>query len=84
VSPTLAIERLSRATQAEHHSFWECDLSLLDERIVDRSRIHGPRQVTDVYLLALAVAKGGYFVTFDRHVPVDAVVGAGESSLMLL
>ena len=84
VSPTLAIERLSRATRTEHHAFWDCDASLLDERIVDRSRVHGPRQVTDVYLLALAVAKGGCFVTFDRHVPVDAVVGAGKSSLILL
>lgn len=30
--------------------------ALLDDGIVDRSRRHGPRQVTDAYLLALAVA----------------------------
>jgi len=28
---------------------------LLDDGIVDRSRRHGPPQVTDAYLLALAV-----------------------------
>ena len=30
------------------------------------SRIHGYRQVTDAYLLALAIAHGGKLATFDR------------------
>lgn len=84
VSPTLAIERLSRTTRTQHHAFWDCGTSLLDDRIVNRTHVHGARQVTDVYLLALAVARGGRFVTFDRSVPVDAVVGAGESHLVVL
>lgn len=33
---------------------WPCDVSLLDAGIVGRSRLHGPRQVTDAHLLALA------------------------------
>jgi hypothetical protein len=79
-----AIERLSRATRTPHHAFWPCDASLLDEAVIDRSRIHGPRQVTDAYLLALAVAHGGRFVTFDRAVPLAAVPAAGREHVVVL
>lgn len=79
-----AAERLCRATQGEYHEFWPCDLSLLDERKVDRTRVHGPRQVTDVYLLALAHAHGGRFVTFDRSIPLEAVAGARAADLVVL
>jgi len=47
------------------HEFWPDELSLLDGRVVDTARVHGPRQLRDVYLLALAVRRGGRFVTFD-------------------
>ena len=51
---------------------------------MDRSPIHGPRQVTDCYLLALATARGGRFVTFDRAVPTSAVRWATEDNLLTL
>jgi len=79
-----AIRRLELATRTDRHAFWPCDLSLLDDESIDRTRVHGPRQVTDVYLLALAVAKGGRFVTFDRTVPLSAVVGARQEHLVVL
>lgn len=67
-----------------HHQFWSCDLSLLDREVVDRTRVHGPRQVTDAYLLALAVHNGGRLVTFDRSVVRSAVPGAAADSLTVL
>jgi toxin-antitoxin system PIN domain toxin len=79
-----AMERLAAAARSRHHAFWPCDLSLLDEGKLDRTRVHGPRQVTDVYLLALAAAKGGRFVTFDRSVPLSAVPGARSKHLVVL
>lgn len=79
-----AIRRLELATRTEHHAFWECNVSLLEERRVDRSQLLGPRPVTDVYLLALATARGGRFVTFDRAVPLLAVNGAREENLVML
>jgi toxin-antitoxin system PIN domain toxin len=79
-----AVERLGRATRTEHHEFWKCDLSLPDATVFDPSRLHGPRQVTDAYLLALAVAHDGRLVTFDRTVPVDAVAGARPRHLVVL
>ncbi len=79
-----AAARLERATGSGYHAFWPCDLTLLDPELVDRSRVHGPRQVTDVYLLALAVRHDGRFVTFDGHVPLAAVSGARPEHLVVL
>ena len=84
VPPAVAIDRLARATGSPHHEFWSCSISLLDERVVDRSRLHSPRQVTDAYLLALAVACGGRLVTFDRSVSPSAVAGARDAHLVVL
>ncbi|HYY26595.1 MAG TPA: hypothetical protein VE860_01555 [Chthoniobacterales bacterium] len=51
-------------------------VSILDQSIVKQVRIHGPKQVTDVYLLALAVKHAARFITFDAAVPISAVVAA--------
>jgi predicted nucleic acid-binding protein len=72
------MERLEEATATAHHQFWADDVSLLDSRITDRTRIHGPRQVTDLYLLALAVRHRGRFVSFDSSVSLMAIRGAAE------
>jgi toxin-antitoxin system PIN domain toxin len=84
ISPAEAISRLAAATQQPHHKFWGCDLSLLDAHVVDRSRLHGPRQVTDAYLLALAAANDGRFVTFDQSVSVAVVTAASPDNLAVL
>lgn len=84
VSPAEAIELLSRARESGHHAFWHCQVSVLDPRIVDRSRLHGSGQVTDAYLLALAAANGGRFVTFDRSLSLSAVHGATKEHLTVL
>ncbi len=84
VSAAEAVELLSAACDSTHHEFWPCDVSVLDTRIVDRSRLHGPRQVTDAYLLALATAHDGRFVTFDRTLSLAAVYGAVETHLTVL
>jgi len=84
VSSSLAIERLARACANVHHSFWPCDLSLLDPSVINSSRLHGHRQITDAYLLALAVQHAGRFVTFDRSVPLDAVAGSTSGHLVVL
>ena len=50
----------------------------------DHSRILGPNQITDVYLLALAVKNGGRLVTFDRGVPLKAVRNAQARHLVVV
>src|SRR3982751_3646652 len=54
VPPAQATSLLEQACSTEHHEFWPCDITILDKASIDRSRVHGPRQVTDAYLLALA------------------------------
>ena len=73
------------ADHTSHRSeFWPDSQSLLDERLIDATRVHGPRQLTDVYLLALAVKNGGRLVTFDTSVALGAVKGAkAQHSLQL-
>ncbi len=84
VLPAEAIGLLSEPCGSDHHEFWSCDVSLLDASVVDSSRLHGPRQVTDAYLLALAIAHGGRFVTFDRSLSLSSVRGASEEHLTVL
>ena len=55
-----------------------------DEGVADASRMHGARQVTDVYVLALAERHDGTFVTFDGAISVDAVHGATKGHLTSL
>lgn len=76
------VERLGEAVATAHHRFWPDDFSILDAGIGDRTRIHGPRQVTDVYLLALAVRNRGRFVSFDAGIPLAAVQGAQQKHLV--
>jgi hypothetical protein len=45
-------------TGAAHHEFWPDGISVLDESRFQQSRWLGSRQITDAYLLALAVMRG--------------------------
>jgi toxin-antitoxin system PIN domain toxin len=67
-----------------NHEFWPDDITITDEAIFDYSYILGPNQITDVYLLGLAVRNGGRLVTFDRGLPVKAVRGAEPRHLVVL
>ena len=55
-----------------------------DSRRLSASRVHGPKQVTDLYLLALAVAHDGRFVTFGDAIPMSAVPAARPEQLVVL
>jgi toxin-antitoxin system PIN domain toxin len=78
------IQRLRAATAHKAHEFWADSVSLLDGDAVDPMRVHGPRQLTDAYLLALAVANNGRLVTFDSAIPMNAVTGAKPKHLVRL
>ncbi len=78
------IEHLAEACHQAIHEFWQDAVSLLDSDVVDSTRIHGPRQLTDIYLLALAVRHGGRFVTFDTGIPLAAVRKATKQNLLML
>ena len=73
--------RLRTLCASGHHQFWRDAASLLDESLFDVSLVRGHRQLTDIYLLGLAVRRGGRFVTFDRRIPLGAVHGATPAAL---
>jgi uncharacterized protein len=79
-----AMQRLRAATNDAHHMFWPDSVSLLDATHVNPDRIHGPQQLTDIYLLALAVANEGRLVSFDHRISTSAVQGADPGHLVLL
>ena len=54
-----AMKLLRDWTARLHHEFWSDDVSILDTDMMDHGRQLTPRQITDVYLLALAVKLGG-------------------------
>jgi uncharacterized protein len=78
------VERLAEACESKQHEFWPDDVSLLDPAIADARRVHGPRQVTDLYLLALAAGHDGRLVTFDSAIAIEAIRTASKSSLLVL
>lgn len=78
------VERLANAAGQPQHAFWADDASVLDGATVDASRIHGPGQLTDIYLLALAVKHRGRLVTFDRSIALEAVQGARKQNVVVL
>jgi toxin-antitoxin system PIN domain toxin len=60
------------------HSFWQDSLSLAEMDRTLGSRIKGPNQITDAYLLALAIQNHGRMVTFDYRMQSLAPKGSVE------
>lgn len=79
-----AIQTLQNLCQSPLHQFWPDDLSLLDATAFDHGKIHGHRQLTDLYLLGLAVKHQGRFVTLDGAIALSAVKGAKKQHLVAL
>ena len=77
-----AMDMLARSAAHTYHHYWPCDISLLDATRFEHAHIHGHRQLTDLYLLALAVKNKGRLVTFDARIPLSAVRGAKAHHLV--
>ena len=83
-TPSRIAQALQAMVRQLDHQFWPDDTSILDDRAFDVGRLHGHRQITDAYLLALAVRRRGGLATFDAAVPLSAVHGATKRHLTLL
>ena len=79
-----ALHLLRRWAKPPLHEFWSNDVSLLDATAIDHSRVLGPRQLTDIYLLALATRHGGRFVTLDRGISLAAARGAKAENVVMV
>ena len=72
-------EAVRRSRQQLGHEFWPDDLDLLNDPRVSTTNILTHGQVTDTYLLALAVTHGGRLATFDRRLSTKAVAGGAQA-----
>ncbi len=81
--PAAVAPSLLSLRSLQGHQFWPDDISLLASEFVDSARLLTSAQVTDTYLLALAVSKGGVLATLDRRL-IAAAVRGGESGLCLV
>jgi len=90
--PGLTVERvrgiLSELVRVEGHRFWPDSLSFLEGPRLKAKRFDltqiGTKQLTDLYLLSLAIANGGRLITFDRGVPGQAIAGFQPEDMEVL
>lgn len=68
VQPREAIQVLAANTAAKDHLFWPDDLPVADAVAFAGVRLMGHQQVTDAYLLGLAIRKDGVLATLDRRI----------------
>ena len=83
-APGDLIARLRTFASQTNHEFWPDDISLRDVSAFTPEHILGSRQVTDIYLLALATKHGGRFVTFDGNIPVQPARSAKADNLHVI
>ena len=76
-TPNEVASRLRVLCSSADHHVWGDSVSLLDDRLFQARMIVGHQKITDAYLLGLAVHNQGKLATFDRHIPMKAVAGAG-------
>lgn len=78
-TPGAVIKLLRDLKDVEGHEFWPDDLSLLTAPSIDLEAMTSADRVTDTYLLALAVHRGGTLATFDRRISSAAVRGGSDA-----
>ena len=83
-TPAEVAGNLRISCSSRDHHFWADSVSLLDESLFRTANIAGHQQITDIYLLGLAVRNHGRLATFDRNIPLKAVHGAAAHHLALI
>ena len=68
-----ALAVLKRLSSLPGHVFWPDDISLRDAGRFSAEKLSAVGQVTDSYLLALAVSKRGKLATLDKRLSAIAV-----------
>jgi toxin-antitoxin system PIN domain toxin len=64
-----AFELLAQLTQTKEHLFWPLEVPLREATAFCADKLFGPSQLTDAYLLGLAIEQNGTLVTLDGGIP---------------
>ena len=79
-----AIKLLTMAKQATNHEFWADSVSLLNPALFSADSFIQHSQITDSYLLALAVKNKGSLVTLDQTIKSSPVEGFTKERLQVI
>lgn len=82
--PEEVVSHLRQLCQSPWHHHWGDTTSLLDSNLFRPEMIGGHQKITDATLLAIACQHEGRLVTFDRTIPLKAVVAARQENLLIL
>lgn len=75
--------RLQAFCSSDDHRFWDSGVLLRDPQRFSLALV-SHRHLTDVYLLGVAHAHNGALATFDRSIPLKAVIGAPHDLLEVI
>jgi toxin-antitoxin system PIN domain toxin len=78
VSPKEALDSLAANARHPGHQFWPDDIPLTEGLVSLQGRITGHQQITDGYLLGLAVHHRGKLATLDRGIAAWGTTSAVE------
>lgn len=84
VTPREASELLAVNTAAGDHVFWSDDLPYAEASAFAGARLVGHQQVTDAYLLGLAIRRAGVLVTLDKGIAALTTPKSPERKAVLV
>lgn len=84
VRPFEAIHVLAANTAAKDHMFWPDELPCGEATAFAGIRLMGHQQVTDAYLLGLAMRRGGMLATLDERIGALIKPGSAEKKMLEL
>lgn len=84
ITAGLVAERLAESAENTDHQFWPDEVSLLEKNALNWNRVLGHRQVTDAYLLALAVKNNGRLATLDQRISPEVAPNATAENLIVI
>jgi toxin-antitoxin system PIN domain toxin len=79
-----ATSRLQTFSSEREHVFWPDSVTIRERGRFRWNHVQGHRQLTDVYLLALAISNQGRLATFDSTISLEAIEGAKKQHLELI
>ena len=82
VQPREALQVLVANTAAKDHVFWPNDQPFAEAVAFAGARLVGHQQVTDAYLLGVAVHRGGVLATLDRQISALMAPTGGERNAL--
>jgi toxin-antitoxin system PIN domain toxin len=78
LSPVRALELLQRNLAHPNHQFWPLDITLSQAVRLSGATPRGNKQITDIYILGLAIHRKGLLATCDEGIPAWGSPGKSD------